>query len=290
MAVLVTTAAELNKWRATMPGQRIAFVPTMGALHAGHIRLVERAREIADAVVVSIFVNPTQFGQGEDFERYPRTLENDLGLLGDLADVVYAPNVVDVYPPEAPPPVMSAGSAGAGFEGAARPGHFDGMLTVVNRLFDVVDPDVAVFGQKDAQQVHLVRRLAIERGGPEIDVVRTVREDDGLARSSRNRFLSSEERAAAIAVPEAMRAVAAHIHAGVPAALAAGRAVLAGEPLARIDYLELVSPADFTPVDDTFHGEATLVVAARFGATRLLDTETITVPENQQAKGLTPDE
>ena len=290
MVLLLTTAAELHTWRAGKPGQRVAFVPTMGALHEGHIRLVERAREIADAVVVSIFVNPTQFGRGEDFERYPRTLEDDVNMLGDLADVVYAPGVDDVYPPDAPPAVMSAGPAGTGFEGAARPGHFNGMLTVVNRLFDIVNPDVAVFGQKDAQQVHLVRRMAIERGGPEIDVVRTVREDDGLARSSRNRFLSAQERSAAIAVPEAVRAVAAHIGKGVSAALAAGRAVLAAEPLARLEYLELVSPADFTPVDDTFHGEATLVVAARFGATRLLDTETITVPQNQQAKGLTPDE
>jgi pantoate--beta-alanine ligase len=275
VVLLVSTAAELRDWCAAIPGQRVAFVPTMGALHAGHVRLAERAREIADVVVVSIFVNPTQFGQGEDFERYPRTLDNDMKLLGDLADVVYAPSVDDVYPPDAPP---LAKPAGTGFEGAARPGHFDGMLTVVNRLFDIVKPDVAVFGQKDAQQVHLVRRLAIERGGPEIDVVRTVREDDGLARSSRNRYLSSEDREAAIAVPDSLRAVAAHIGTGVSAALAAGRAVLTAEPLARLDYLELVSPADFTPVDDTFHGEATLVVAARFGTTRLLDTETIIVP------------
>jgi pantoate--beta-alanine ligase len=278
VVLLVSTAAELHDWCAAIPGQRVAFVPTMGALHAGHVRLVERAREIADVVVVSIFVNPTQFGQGEDFERYPRTLDNDMKLLGDLADAVYAPSVDDVYPPDAPPLAKTAGPAGTGFEGAARPGHFDGMLTVVNRLFDIVKPNVALFGQKDAQQVHLVRRLAAERGGPEIDVVRTVREDDGLARSSRNRFLSSEERAAAIAVPETLRAVAAQIDSGVAAALTAGRAVLTAEPLARLDYLELVGPADFTPVDENFHGEATLVVAARFGTTRLLDTETIIVP------------
>ena len=278
MAELVTTAAQLDAWRSTIPGKRVAFVPTMGALHEGHIRLVERAAEIADAVVVSIFVNPTQFGKGEDFERYPRTLENDLALLGDLADVVYAPSVEDVYPPDDPPVVTSAGQAGAGFEGASRPGHFDGMLTVVNRLFDIVRPDVAVFGQKDAQQVFLVKRLAAERGSPEIDVVRTVREDDGLARSSRNRYLSAEDRAAAVAVPAAVWAVARHIESGVSAALASGRAVLAAQPLARLDYLELVSPTDFTPVGEDFHGDATLVVAARFGNTRLLDTETITVP------------
>jgi pantoate--beta-alanine ligase len=278
VAELVTTAAQLDAWRATIPGKRVAFVPTMGALHEGHIRLVERASEIADAVVVSIFVNPTQFGKGEDFERYPRTLENDLTLLGDLADVVYAPSVEDVYPPDDPPVVKSAGQAGAGFEGASRPGHFDGMLTVVNRLFDIVRPDVAVFGQKDAQQVFLVKRLAAERGSPEIDVVRTVREDDGLARSSRNRYLSAEDRAAAVAVPAAVWAVARDIESGVSAALASGRAVLAAQPLARLDYLELVSPTDFTPVGEDFHGDATLVVAARFGNTRLLDTETITVP------------
>ena len=278
MVLLATTATELDAWRATIPGQRVAFVPTMGALHAGHIRLVERARELADAVVVSIFVNPTQFGQGEDFERYPRTLENDMSLLGDRADVVYAPSVDDVYPPSSPPPVKSAGPAGAGFEGASRPGHFDGMLTVVNRLFDIVDPDVAVFGQKDAQQVHLVRQLAAVRGGPDIDVVRTVREADGLARSSRNTYLSSDDRAAAVAVPQAVHAVVANVDAGASAALAAGRAVLAAEPLARLDYLELVSPTDFTPVSENFHGEATLVVAARFGTTRLLDTEQIFLP------------
>ena len=152
------------------------------------------------------------------------------------------------------------------------------MLTVVNRLFDIVRPDVAVFGQKDAQQVFLVKRLAAERGSPEIDVVRTVREDDGLARSSRNRYLSAEDRAAAVAVPAAVWAVARDIEAGVSAALASGRAVLAAQPLARLDYLELVSPTDFTPVGEDFHGDATLVVAARFGNTRLLDTETITVP------------
>ena len=278
MAELVTTAAQLDAWRSTIPGKRVAFVPTMGALHEGHIRLVERAAEIADAVVVSIFVNPTQFGKGEDFERYPRTLENDFALLGDLADVVYAPSVEDVYPPADPPVVKSAGPAGAVFEGASRPGHFDGMLTVVNRLFDIVRPDVAVFGQKDAQQVFLVKRLAAERGSPEIDVVRTVREDDGLARSSRNRYLSAEDRAAAVAVPAAVWAVARDIEAGVSAALASGRAILAAQPLARLDYLELVSPTDFTPVGEDFHGDATLVVAARFGNTRLLDTETITVP------------
>ena len=278
MAERVTTAAQLDAWRSTIPGKRVAFVPTMGALHEGHIRLVERAAEIADAVVVSIFVNPTQFGKGEDFERYPRTLENDLALLGDLADVVYAPSVEDVYPPDDPPVVKSAGPAGSGFEGASRPGHFDGMLTVVNRLFDIVRPDVAVFGQKDAQQVFLVKRLAAERGSPEIDVVRTVREDDGLARSSRNRYLSAADRAAAVTVPAAVWAVARDIPDGVPAALASGRAVLAAQPLARLDYLELVSPTDFTPVGEDFHGDATLVVAARFGNTRLLDTETITVP------------
>ena len=278
MAELVTTATQLDAWRSTIPGKRVAFVPTMGALHEGHIRLVERAAEIADAVVVSIFVNPTQFGKGEDFERYPRTLENDLALLGDLADMVYAPSVEDVYPPADPPVVTSAGPAGAGFEGASRPGHFDGMLTVVNCLFDIVRPDVAVFGQKDAQQVFLVKRLAAERGSPEIDVVRTVREDDGLARSSRNRYLSAEDRAAAVVVPAAVWAVARDIESGVSAALASGRAVLAAQPLARLDYLELVSPTDFTPVGEDFHGVATLVVAARFGNTRLLDTETITVP------------
>ncbi|CAB4893892.1 unannotated protein [freshwater metagenome] len=275
---VLTTLAQLRSWRTQHAGKTVAFVPTMGALHDGHISLVERAREAADLVVVSVFVNPTQFGQGEDFDNYPRTLDADATKLAGLADVVFAPTVDEVYPPDEPPPVIHAGSGGQAFEGAERPGHFDGMLTVVNRLFDMVAPNVAVFGQKDAQQLHLVRVLARDRGGPEILAVHTVREPDGLAMSSRNRFLSAENRAAARVMPETVQAVVAARAEGPVKALRRGRAVMAAQPLARLDYLELVSPKDFSPVGEDFHGEATLVVAARFGSTRLLDTEDIFVP------------
>jgi len=275
---VLTTLAQLRSWRSQHVKKTVAFVPTMGALHDGHIALVERAREAADLVVVSVFVNPTQFGQAEDFDKYPRTLDADAAKLVGIADVVFAPSVDEVYPPDQPPPVIRAGSGGQGYEGAERPGHFDGMLTVVNRLFDMVEPDIAVFGQKDAQQLHLVRGLAHDRGGPQILAVRTVRELDGLAMSSRNRFLSAENRAAARVMPETVQAVVAALAQGPRQALRRGRAVMAAQPLARLDYLEIVSPLDFSPAGDEFHGEATLVLAARFGSTRLLDTEDILVP------------
>ena len=163
-----------------------ALVPTMGALHAGHLALVDRAHELADEVVVSIFVNPTQFGANEDFDRYPRTLDADRELLTGRAEV-FAPTVEDVYPPDNPPPVISAGPMGEMWEGASRPGHFDGVLTVVNRLFELVQPDVAVFGEKDWQQLALIRTMAAQRH-PDIQIVGvpTVRDADGLALSSRN--------------------------------------------------------------------------------------------------------
>ena len=186
-----------------------ALVPTMGALHAGHLALVDRAHELADEVVVSIFVNPTQFGAGEDFDRYPRTLEADRELLAGRAQV-FAPAVDDVYPPDNPPAVISAGPLGAMWEGASRPGHFDGVLTVVNRLFELVRPDVAVFGEKDWQQLALIRAMAAERH-PHIQIVGvpTVRDADGLALSSRNRYLSPAERETAALIPAALRDIAA---------------------------------------------------------------------------------
>ena len=274
---VLDSVAAWNTWRARHPGV-LAFVPTMGALHEGHLSLVRRARELADLVVVSIFVNPTQFGAGEDFDRYPRTLNADLAALGDLADVVFAPSVEEVYPPDTTIDAIAAGPEGDTFEGAVRPGHFDGMLTVVNRLFDIVDPDIAVFGAKDAQQVFLVRRLATHRGRPLIDVAPVSRESDGLARSSRNRYLSDAERAAATVMPATLREVANSVGEGVPSARAHGIAAVACEPLAKLDYLEFVDPATFRAVPDTFHGEATLVLAAHIGATRLLDTQNVIIP------------
>ncbi len=262
---------------------RVALVPTMGALHEGHLTLVRRARELADRVVVSIFVNPLQFGAGEDFDKYPRTLEADTAALAGLADEVFAPTVDQVYPGRSDGnvdsvPHFTAGPAGELFEGAARPGHFDGMLTVVARLFDMVRPDVVVFGQKDAQQVFLVRRLIAEHfPGIALEVVPTVRESDGLAMSSRNRYLSAQERTHALALSRALA-----LASGDPAtALPVMRAVLEAEPCVALDYLAAVHPDTFMSVDsmdDLAHAtHVTYIVAAKVGTTRLLDTVDVPV-------------
>lgn len=274
--VVATTVDEWQRWRENHPGT-LAFVPTMGALHPGHIALVRRAREIAEIVVVSIFVNPKQFGPAEDFDRYPRTLDADLSALEGLADLVFAPTSDEVYPADHPVEPVSAGPVGETFEGVSRPGHFDGMLTVVNRLFDIVNPDVAVFGEKDAQQVFLVRTLAARRGRPVIEVVPTQREEGGLALSSRNRYLSSDEHEAATVLSRALAAVRDRAGDGAVVARASGESVVASEPLARLDYLELVDPETFISVPDDFHGETIAVVAARLGSTRLIDTARLTI-------------
>lgn len=272
---------QLAELRARNPQLRVGFVPTMGALHEGHLALARRARELTDVVVVSIFVNPTQFGPGEDFDRYPRTLEADVAALEGLADVVFAPAVEEVYPDRAggePVEQLTAGAVGESFEGASRSGHFDGVLTVVARLFDIVQPQVAVFGQKDAQQVFLVRRLVAQRYPHlTLEVLPTVRESDGLARSSRNRYLTPEQRAEATVMPRALAAMRVGATAGAAAAREAGLAVFAAQPDTQLSYAELVDPATFTPVPDGFHGQATAILAARVGTTRLLDTDEVWV-------------
>ena len=256
----------------------LAFVPTMGALHEGHLALVERASELADRVVVSIFVNPTQFGANEDFDKYPRTLDADRALLAPLGAQVFAPTVEEVYPKGAAnnSAFVDLAPAVTGIlEGATRPGHFDGMLTVVARLFEMVKPDVVVFGQKDAQQVFLVRAL-IARDFPNIrlEVVPTVRESDGLAKSSRNRYLSDEERRHALVLFRALTNMSLRMMSTTSTgeACAEARAFVEAEPEVRLDYLEIVDPASFTPVDESFRGPATAVVAAWVGQTRLIDT------------------
>lgn len=282
---LIHTAAELDAWRVAQQGASVAFVPTMGALHEGHLSLVREARRQADRVVVSIFVNPKQFGPGEDFDRYPRTLEADCALLEGLADVVFAPDVDEVYPANLAVPEQHAGPAGNNFEGASRPGHFDGMLTVVSRLFDLVNPDVAVFGQKDAQQVFLVRQMIAQQKRPLRFVIgRTQRESDGLALSSRNRYLSPEDRANALSLSRAIATVN-EVAAGSPTgdsasagtAREAGQRVFDGYPLVRLDYLDLVDPASFQSVSDDYRGPAIVIVAAKVGTTRLIDTDDITI-------------
>jgi pantoate--beta-alanine ligase len=263
------TTAELSKLRAELPGP-VVLVPTMGALHEGHRTLVRAARELGGSVVVSVFVNPTQFGPGEDFDRYPRTWDADLAALAEEgADVVFHPPVEEVYPPGSVGVTVQPGPLGDVLEGAVRPGHFAGVLTVVAKLFGLVRPDVAVFGEKDYQQLTLIRAMARELAlGVEVHGVPTVREDDGMALSSRNRYLSAEQRSAATALSGALRAGAAAGADGRDAVLTAARAVLAGAPGLVPDYLELTGP-DLGPAPAT--GPARLLVAARAGSTRLID-------------------
>lgn len=273
---MVQSAAELAALvdQQKRLGKRIGFVPTMGALHQGHASLVTRAIEETDFVVVSIFVNPLQFGEGEDFDKYPRTLGVDARLLSDLGvDVLFAPSVTDVYPKDQELKKLSAGKLGEVFEGAARPGHFDGMLTVVNRLFDLVDPDVVFFGAKDAQQVALVRRMLSEqiRSGERSPIqlveCETVRDNEGLALSSRNRYLASEQVEVARSLSAALRKASEFD--SREAALKAGREAL--NPEARLDYLELVDADSFEVLESAKGRKARLIIAAYVGETRLID-------------------
>ncbi|MER6145137.1 pantoate--beta-alanine ligase [Streptomyces sparsogenes] len=290
------------------PGRR-AVVMTMGALHEGHASLIRAARARVGAeglVTVTVFVNPLQFGAGEDLDRYPRTLDADLEVAAAAgADIVFAPPVEEVYAGGEPRVRMAAGPMGERYEGASRPGHFDGMLTVVAKLLHLTRPDLAFFGEKDAQQLALIRRMVLDLDFPvEIVGVPTVREDDGLALSSRNRYLSARERSTALALSRALSegreaglqaARALHSPASLgsadgagsppgagPARVASPRTVRAAaravldaaallEPPLVLDYVALVDPSDFTEVADDHTGEAVLAVAAKVGDTRLID-------------------
>ena len=246
----------------------------MGALHAGHRSLMSRAREECDRVVVSIFVNPTQFGAHEDFDRYPRPLDDDLKVCAEeAADAVYLPQSADVYPPGFATTVSVSGVT-AGFEGARRPGHFDGVATVVSKLLITARPHRAYFGRKDAQQCAVVQRLAADLDtGVEIVVCPVIRDGDGLALSSRNRYLSAEERSSALAIPAALAAAAAAFEAGERSSdrlLELARAELAAAPGLEIDYVALVDETSFTEVDEAGPGNE-ICIAVRIGATRLID-------------------
>jgi pantoate--beta-alanine ligase len=267
--VVARTVADLGRVRGSLPGP-VALVPTMGALHEGHRTLVRAARERATTVVVSVFVNPAQFGPGEDYDRYPRTWDADLAALAEEgADVVFHPGVDEVYPPGAVGVTVDPGPLGSVLEGAVRPGHFAGVLTIVAKLFGLVRPDLALFGEKDYQQLTLIRAMARELAlGVEVVGVPTVREDDGLALSSRNRYLDPGLRATAVAISAALRAGAGAAPRGAAAVLAAAREVLAAEPALLQDYLELTD-TDLGPAPAA--GPARLLVAARAGTTRLLD-------------------
>jgi pantoate--beta-alanine ligase len=275
------------------PGRNIGLVPTMGALHEGHLSLVRRARGQCDVVVVSLFVNPTQFDEAADLASYPRDEARDAGLAaGAGADYLFAPSAGEVYPDGFATTVTVRGLAER-LEGAQRGrGHFDGVTTVVSKLFNMVAPQVAFFGQKDAQQAAVIRRMVRDLDLPvEIVVCPTIREPDGLALSSRNVHLSAAERERATALYRALQAAHAAVAAGerdVPAIVAAARAELAPVDL---EYFELVDPDTFAPAPGRIEDGAVLaVVAARVGATRLIDNHTISVPSTVEAGSAGPQE
>lgn len=255
-------------------GLRLGFVPTMGALHEGHLSLVRAARTQCDAVAVSIFVNPTQFGPNEDFSRYPRTFEHDRELLEkEGVDLLFAPSAEEMYPKGAVTWV-EVEELSQKLCGRSRPGHFRGVATVVSKLFHIVEPDLAFFGQKDAAQVAVIRRMVRDLNFPvEIVVCSIVREADGLAMSSRNAYLSPQERKSALALYRSLSAIQARFDQGErnPANLIqAGKQVLAEESLVRLDYLEVVDPDTLDPPEELRN--ATLVAVAAFvGKTRLID-------------------
>ncbi|MEU9130173.1 pantoate--beta-alanine ligase [Kitasatospora sp. NPDC048540] len=259
-----------------------AVVMTMGALHEGHAALIRAARKQVGRdgrVAVTVFVNPLQFGAGEDLDRYPRNLAADLRLAEQAgADVVFAPTTEEMYPNGEPLVRLAAGPMGERFEGASRPGHFDGMLTVVAKLLHITDPDFAFFGEKDAQQLAIVQRMVADLDfDVEIVGVPTVREEDGLALSSRNRFLSEAERGQALALSRALFAGRDAGAQGPKAVREAAAAALDAADGVALDYLALIDPDTFTEAPDDFQGEAVLAVAAKVGSTRLIDNVRIIV-------------
>jgi pantoate--beta-alanine ligase len=254
----------------------------MGALHAGHVRLIDVAREQSDSVLVTIFVNPLQFGEGEDLDRYPRTLDADLAICAEHAvDVVFAPSVADMYPPGEQIVQRHAGELGGRLEGAVRPTHFDGVLTVVSLLLDLTEPDVAVFGEKDAQQLALIRRMVADEGIP-VDVVGVpiVREPDGLAMSSRNRYLDAAQRRSALVLSQALQAAADGAAEGAAEAVSRAEQTLATVPELDVDYIAAVD-------DETWQEPSSktrsmrILVAGRIGSTRLIDNVSVVLGTHQ---------
>ena len=289
--VLARTRAELAAARADLEakGGPVVLVPTMGALHAGHERLLRAARTLAGprgSVIVSIFVNPLQFGPNEDLDRYPRTLEADLAMCGrEGARLVFTPSAAEMYPGGRPEVTVDPGPMGQLFEGEFRPGFFGGVLTVVLKLLHLTRPAIAVFGQKDAQQLTLVRRMVTDLNlDVVIEPVPTVRDADGLAISSRNRYLSAADRAVALALPRALLAGQARAAEGgdAGAVLTSARDVLRAEPALAVDYVAVVDPGTFGPVGT---GPALVVAAARAGGTRLIDNMPVVLTAEGAAGG-----
>ena len=290
----IRTIAELRTALspARRAGRTIGLVPTMGAFHDGHLSLMKRAREQCDVVVVSLFVNPAQFNEATDLERYPRDEARDSRLAAELGvDFLFAPSAETIYP-DGFATTVAVGDLTERLEGAQRgQDHFDGVTTVVAKLFNIVGPDLAYFGQKDIQQAAVIKRMVRDIDLPvEIVAEPTVREPDGLAMSSRNALLTSEERQRATALYRSLRAAEASLAAGetdgAAVLVAAQKELLAVEP----EYFELVDPETFAPIRGRIDGEVLAVVAARVGATRLIDNHTITVPSTAEAVGSTDPE
>lgn len=276
------TREELRAVLSGRPGT-VGLVPTMGALHDGHAALMRQARAEADTLVVSLFVNPTQFGPGEDLDAYPRTPEADLAVCErEGVDVLFAPDVEEMYPGGLVDAVMvDPGPLGTVLEGAARPTHFRGVLTIVAKLFAIVRPDLAVFGEKDFQQLALIRRMVRDLAlDVRVEGHPIVRETDGLAMSSRNTYLSVEQHEQALALSQALAAAVEQGPVGRDAALKAAHEVLDTAPGVELDYLVVTDPL-LGEVDDDFHGQARALVAARVGTTRLLDNTAVLLREGR---------
>ena len=259
---------------ATSGGERVGFVPTMGALHEGHLKLVDTVRRSSDVAVMSVYVNPLQFGPNEDFKKYPRDLEADSALAAERGvDILFAPADEEMYSAR-PTVTVSVGALGGKWEGKTRPGHFDGVATVVAKLFNLVRPDVAVFGQKDLQQVAVIRALVQDLNFPvELVVMPTVREPDGLALSSRNRYLDPEERKDALILSRALDSISLLFKNGTTNAdmlLTAAKRLFATVPSAQLDYIAIVDPGTFESKEQAQKGDA-VIVAAKVGTTRLID-------------------
>jgi pantoate--beta-alanine ligase len=273
---IIESPEEMRRYSRSVrrDGKRLGFVPTMGALHAGHLSLVKTARSQSNCVAASIFVNPLQFGANEDFGKYPRTFERDCQLLeAEKVDVLFAPKVETMYPPGAKTIVEVQGLSER-LDGRSRPGHFKGVTTVVAKLFNIVQPDLAFFGQKDAAQVAIIRRMVRDLNmDVQIVVCPIVREADGLAMSSRNAYLDPQQRRHALVLYRALTRVHFLVDKGerdVTVLVEAGKQVISEEPGARLDYLGIVDPETLEPVGDLKRG-ALVAVAAWVGATRLID-------------------
>lgn len=270
--------------QAKIRGAKVSFVPTMGSIHEGHLSLVEIAKQNSDFVVASIFVNPLQFNSPDDFALYPRNELDDQKKFNQAGvDLLFVPTVEEIYPGGKQSVTEFSGPVGRSFEGAARPGHFDGMLTVVSRLFDIVQPDVAVFGAKDAQQLFLIRRMLsdqVAKDSKAIEIIEapTIRDQNGLALSSRNKRLSKAQLQVALLLPRALDEVIELAAAGArpSEALAKARLGFENNQAAKLDYLALVDPSSFEPIEEDFAGSALAIVAAVVGDVRLIDNRLVT--------------